>query len=47
VRVCRADDLTDAEAAADGAESAADMRAALLRFYPDLTDDKPITIVMF
>lgn len=39
--------LSDQDARTDGFENACDLKTALLRFYPSLTDGSPVTIVFF
>ncbi len=40
-------ELTDELAQMDGAADAQEMAEALTRFYPDITADSPITVVLF
>lgn len=47
VRHKKLSQLTEQEAAAEGAESAAHLANALKRFYPNLTPDSDITVVLF
>lgn len=47
ITYCRAIDITDAQAQADGAANAEEMRVALRRFYPDLPPDCVVTIIEF
>jgi endonuclease III len=47
VRHKKLGELTDEEARMDGASTAAEMKVALRRFYPDLTDEDDITIAIW
>jgi hypothetical protein len=47
ISYCRAKDITDEQARADGARDAREIVLALQRFYPDLDDKTCVTVIEF
>lgn len=47
IRHCRYDELTDEDAIRDGFNTLSELKAALHRFYPNLTLDAAVSVVRF
>lgn len=46
-RIARYEDLTDEDALSDGFSSLVELQAALRRFYPNISGERPVTVVAF